>query len=131
TCAQVLAHDPDHADTLHLLGLLSMQDKQYDTAVEWLSRAIRRNPKPVYLRSLGTALRSQGRHEEALRVFDKALQLKPDDADLWRNLGNALAELAQADDAILAFAYALKLNPRDFEAAHKAAILTYQAQRYE
>ena len=52
---------------LHLMGLLSLQAKQYDLAVEWIARAIRQDPKPEYLASLGTALQQQGRHEEALQ----------------------------------------------------------------
>ncbi|MGO8911146.1 MAG: tetratricopeptide repeat protein [Bradyrhizobium sp.] len=36
---------------------------------------------------VGTALLNQGRREEALAIFDKTVQLKPDNADLWRNLG--------------------------------------------
>src|SRR5258708_5160736 len=78
-CRQALAHDPDHADTLHLMGLLSLHANQHDLAVEWLSRAIRREPRPAYLASLGTALLNQGRREDALKTFDKAVQLKPDD----------------------------------------------------
>ena len=37
----------EHADTLHLLGLLCVHTKQLDHAVEWLWRAIRREPKPL------------------------------------------------------------------------------------
>jgi tetratricopeptide (TPR) repeat protein len=37
---QALAADPNHADTLHLMGLLSLQAKQYNHAVEWIARAI-------------------------------------------------------------------------------------------
>ena len=39
-CQQALAIDPDHADTLHLMGLLSLDARQYDHALEWISRAI-------------------------------------------------------------------------------------------
>jgi tetratricopeptide (TPR) repeat protein len=128
---QALALDSDHADTLHLMGLLSLHAKQPDQAVEWISRAIRRDPKPVYLTSLGTTLLDQGRREEALQVFDKAVQLKPDDADLWRNLGDALVEAGRSGEAILAFQQALKLNPRHWDAASKVANLLYSAQRFE
>jgi tetratricopeptide (TPR) repeat protein len=38
---QALAADPNHADALHLMGLLSLQAKQYNHAVEWIARAIR------------------------------------------------------------------------------------------
>ena len=86
-CQQALAIDPGHAETLHLMGLLSLQSEQYDHAVEWISRALRQDPKAEYLYSLGTALRQQGRLEDALKAFDKAVQLKPDKAELWIGLG--------------------------------------------
>jgi tetratricopeptide (TPR) repeat protein len=38
---------------LHLLGQLSFDGGQYDHALEWLTRAIRQDPKPEYLASLG------------------------------------------------------------------------------
>src|SRR5271170_8071160 len=83
-CQQGLAADSDHADALHLMGLLSLHAEQLDLAVEWMSRAIRRDPKPQYLLSLGAILRNQGRLEEALLVFDKTLQLKPDAVELLK-----------------------------------------------
>jgi tetratricopeptide (TPR) repeat protein len=130
-CEQALALDGDHADTLHLLGCLALKAKQYDHAVEWISRAIRREPKPSYLTSLGTTLLHQGRREDALQVFDKAVQLAPGDADLWRDLGNALVEVERTTDAILSFQQALKLDPRHWDAAHKAALLLFGAERFE
>ena len=33
-CQQALALDPGHADSLHLMGLLSIQSQQYDHAIE-------------------------------------------------------------------------------------------------
>jgi tetratricopeptide (TPR) repeat protein/ADP-heptose:LPS heptosyltransferase len=130
-CQQALALDGDHADTLHLMGLLCIHTKQLDHAVEWLSRAIRREPKPLYLTTLGTALLHQGQGPEALTVFEKAIELKPDDAELWRNLGLALGELGRNDEAILSFQHALKLEPGFWDAANKAAILLHQAARFE
>src|ERR1700743_225497 len=76
---KALALDAEHADTLHLLGLISLHSKQYDHAVEWISRAIRKDPKTDYLTSLARALQNQGRREQALAVFEKAVHLKPDD----------------------------------------------------
>lgn len=65
-CAQqALVIDPDHADALHLMGLLCVRSGQYDHAVEWFGRAIRQNPKPEYLSNLGIALKQGGRLDEA------------------------------------------------------------------
>jgi tetratricopeptide (TPR) repeat protein len=130
-CKQALAIDPNHAGTLHLMGLLSLQAEQYDHAAEWLARAIRQDPNPVYLLSLGTTLQRQGRRDEALQVFDKAVQLKPNDAGLWRNLGNALIDLDRPDDAILTFQHVLKLDPQHADAAFRIGFLLHQLGRLE
>ena len=130
-CREALALDADHADTLNLMGLSALQAEQYDHAVEWISRAIRQEPKPFYLTSLGTCLSRQGRHEEALQAFDKAVQLKPDDAELWRDLGNMLVALGRTHEAILSFQHALRLNPQHWEAANQCAILLHGLGRVE
>jgi Flp pilus assembly protein TadD len=67
-CRQALEASPDHAQTLHLVGQISLHAKQYDHATEWISRAIRLDPKVEYLASLGITLQQQGRREEA-RLF--------------------------------------------------------------
>src|ERR1700761_2300636 len=67
-CEQALAIDPDHAATLYLLGLVSLDAGQYDHAIAWLSRAIRQHPEPAYLASLGSALQRQGRLQDALKA---------------------------------------------------------------
>jgi tetratricopeptide (TPR) repeat protein/ADP-heptose:LPS heptosyltransferase len=130
-CEQALAADPAHADSLHLMGLLSLQSQQYDHAVEWISRAIQQNPKPGYLVSLGTTLRRQGRHDEALQVYDKAIQIKPDDGQLWKKLGEALIDLERRPDALLAFQHVLKLDPHDWHAAALCGILLNETGRPE
>jgi tetratricopeptide (TPR) repeat protein len=131
-CAeQALRADPAHADAMHLMGLLLLDAKEYDHAVDWFSRAIRRDPKPLYLTNLGTALLAQSRFEEALRVFEKALQLKSDDAELWTNLGRALVEAGRPEDAIPTFQHALRLNPQHWDAACRSALLFLDLERYE
>jgi tetratricopeptide (TPR) repeat protein len=128
---QALAIDANHADTLHLMGLLCCRTKQYDHAVEWLARAIRQDPKPEYLSSLGTALQRQGRHEEALKAFDKAVQLKPGEAGLWTNLGHILVDLRRLDEAVLCYQRMLQLNPRDWDAISKSGLALHQAGRFQ
>src|SRR5579871_4544338 len=76
-CQRALTLDAGNADILHLMGFINLQQEQYDVAIAWIARAIQQgSPKPIYLWSLGSALQSQGRHEEALKAFDKAVQLK-------------------------------------------------------
>ena len=130
-CQRALALDSGHADSLHLMGLLSLHAAQYDHAVEWTSRAIAQDPRPEFLFSLGTALRHQRRFQEAVNVFDKAVQLKPDKAELWTALGRALVDLERRDEALLSFQHALKLNPQLWDAAHESGTLLNRMGRRE
>src|SRR6185437_15698292 len=131
-CAQhALTLDPNHAGTLHLLGQLAFDSRQYDHALEWLTRAIRQDPRPEYLASLGSTLQRQGRHDDALKAFDKAVQLRPDDADLWKDLGGGLAELRRIDEALLSFQHALKLKPDHWDAAYRCGFLLREMGRPE
>jgi len=130
-CQKLLAADPHHAGALHLMGLIALQDKQYDHAVEWIVRAIAQAPRPDYLSSLGIALSRQGRHDEALKAFDSAVQLAPNDATLWKQLGDALLQVQRYDHALLAFQHVLKLDARNQDAAYKSGVLLHDAGRYE
>jgi tetratricopeptide (TPR) repeat protein len=130
-CEQALTADSSHADTLHLMGLLSLQAKQYDHAVEWIGRAIRQSPKAEYLSNLGMVLREQGRLDESLKVFDKAIQLQPDDPQLWHHLAGVLAALGRYADALLSWQHALELDPQHGEAAYRCGMLLHEAQRLE
>jgi tetratricopeptide (TPR) repeat protein len=130
-CQQALAADANHADALHLMGLLALHARQYDHALEWIARAIGQDPRAEYLASLGTTLQQQGRREEALAACDKAVQLKPDDAELWKQLGNILLELERYDHALLSFQHVLKLDSRHQDAAYKSGVLLHQMGRFE
>lgn len=116
---------------MHLLGVLALHARQHDQAVEWFTRAIRKHPKAEYLSSLGIALKQQGRLDEALRVFDKAVQLKPDDAELWKHLAGGLAALGRVSEALLSYQHALKLDPSHWEAAYESGLLFYQSGRFD
>ncbi len=131
SCQRALAAESSHADSLHLMGLLSLHTKQYQAAVEWLARAIAQDPKPEYLSSLGTALQQQGRHEDALKAFDKAVQIRPDDPELWVNLGNALVAVKRPADALLTYQHALELDPGNWNASYRCGVLFFESGGFE
>jgi tetratricopeptide (TPR) repeat protein len=130
-CQRLLAADPNHADALHLMGLIALHNRQNDHALEWIARALAQDPKPDYLASLATVLARQGRHDETLKALDKAVQLAPDNAALWKQLGDALLQLQRYDHALLAFQHVLKLDPASQDAAYKSGVLLHDAGRFE
>jgi tetratricopeptide (TPR) repeat protein len=128
---RALEAKPDDPELLHLMASVCLDAGAFDHAVEWASRAIRKDPQPSYLATLGVALERAGRLEDASKVLDKAVQLKPDDAALWTRLGLVLRELKQLSEAVLCFQHALKLDPDHWEAASEGAVLLQQLGRLE
>jgi tetratricopeptide (TPR) repeat protein len=61
--------------------------------------------------SLGNALMSAGRPDEALAEFQTAVSLKPGSSENHCNVGVALASLNRMDEALAQFQIAVKLNP--------------------
>jgi tetratricopeptide (TPR) repeat protein len=67
----------------------------------------------IALDNFGNALFDKGRIDEAIRQFQEALRLKPDDANAHYNLGAALGAMGQYDEAIPQFQTAIRLKPND------------------
>jgi tetratricopeptide (TPR) repeat protein len=130
-CEQALALDPNNAQTMHLMGLLSLQAKHYDQAIAWVARASQRDRKTDYLGGLGIALQQQGLHQEALKALDKAVQLRPDDVELWINHGNALAKLERHADALVSYQRVLERDPAHADAAFGCGYVLLQLGRSE
>jgi Tfp pilus assembly protein PilF len=115
---QILAFDRNHADSLHLLGMIEYQAGNHAAAVERIRRAIAINKtQAAYHSNLGTVLQSEGRLDEAAACFQRALDLQPDSPEIHTNLGNIFHAQDRVDDAIASHQRALALKP-DVAEAH-------------
>jgi tetratricopeptide (TPR) repeat protein len=130
-CQQALALDAGHADSLHLMGLLCLEQGLHEVAVAWIARAIQQSPEARYLSSLGIALHRQGRHDEAVKALDTAVQLKPADAAIWANFGIVLEAIERPSDALSCFQRTLLLDPCHLAASFRSAVLLGQLGRLE
>jgi tetratricopeptide (TPR) repeat protein len=130
-CEQALAIDPLHIDSLQLMGLLCLQAKQYDHAIEWIARANRQDPKAQHLISLGIALTQQGLHGEAFKAFDEAIRIMPGDVEIWLHHGNALANLQRPADAVTSYQHVLRLDPQHMDASFRCGLLLRDLKRFE
>ena len=115
---QVLAVNPRHADSLHLLGVIAYQTERRELAAELIGKAIAINPREASSHSnLGNLLLQQGRLGEAVAHYQSALALKPDFAEAHNNLGNALKAQNEYGEAMEHFKRAIALKP-DYAEAH-------------
>ncbi|CAH2602747.1 Tetratricopeptide repeat protein [Rhodovastum atsumiense] len=109
---QVLAVDPRHADSLHLLGLVSHQRGHMAEAVDLIARAIGlRGAVPVYHANLAVVLKAQGRAEAALAARQAVARLQPESAEAQLNLALAFGDLGRLAEAEAACRAALRLAP--------------------
>ncbi|WP_153099078.1 tetratricopeptide repeat protein [Paraburkholderia hayleyella] len=118
---QVLEIQPQHADALHLLGLIAHQFGQYETASELIMAAIERNPQAFYYFNLGNVMQAHNRPAAAAECFIQAIALQADYADAYNNLGNAQRALKQHEAAVESFCTALKLRPDHAQANNNLA----------
>jgi protein O-GlcNAc transferase len=114
---QVLAAQPEHADALHLLGVMAHQAGRHELAIDLIGRAIKQNgTNAIYFSNLGCALRDLGRSEEAVSAFEQAIRIKPDFAQAHLSLGAALKNRGRLDEAIAAYRKAHEIKPDLVEA---------------
>ena len=114
---EILAAHPDHADALHLLGVLALQEKNTRKAIDLIAAAIALNPQSAaYHCNLGIALQENKQLELALESYDRALRLSPQYAQAHYNRGNALRALQQGQAALASYERAIALKADDADA---------------
>ncbi len=116
---QILAQQPDHADALHLLGMLVAQTGQLAAAVELFRQTIRLRPDFAVAHSnLGNVLARSGRIDEAIASYRQAVRVNPEYAEAYSNLGSASRSAGQLDEAIASYQKANGLKPDLAEAQY-------------
>lgn len=131
-CRTILVLEPDHADALHLLGLVCLGNRRLDEALELIAHAIELNAgESQYHASHGLVLAELGQFTPAIEAYLLAVQIEPDFAEAFYNLGIAYRCDGQVDRAIQAYQKALELKPAFPEAMNNYAHALRQVGRLE
>lgn len=113
-CEELLEIKPDHAETLHLLGVSAFQTKNHRNAVDLIGRAIAIRPdNAVFHYNLGIVLNELKELTAATASFDKAVSLKPDYHLACLKRANALHELNMFEAALASYDQAITIKPED------------------
>jgi tetratricopeptide (TPR) repeat protein len=93
-------------------AVVNRNQKQYVQAAHYFEEALAVDPNHVPA-LLGSAecLSLLSRHEEALRVLDRAVNLAPESAEAWHQHGAALLALSRADEAVASLTKSTSLDP--------------------
>ena len=111
---EALSLDPNNLDALHMMGVVRLQQDKAGDAIDFIGRAIRRNPNVAQMHiNLGAALRRAGEPAKAAQAYRKASRLDPKAAEAHYNLGQALFDLQDFEGAIAAYRNSLAIDPSD------------------
>jgi tetratricopeptide (TPR) repeat protein len=128
---QILAADPRHFDTLHMLGILSAQQGREAEALEQLAAALAINPGDAKAWfNAANVQRSSARFAEALASYDKALALGSGGAEILIGRAAALRELERFEEALASLDKVLALRPDDLKALNNRGNILLDLKRF-
>lgn len=128
---RILQDLPNHADTLHLLGILSHQTGNAGLAIDLIQRAIAvQGPNAVFCGNLGSAYGLAGKHREAIEAFEQSLRFDPTLPQTHHNLGIAFLTVGNVEEAAAHFRETIRLQP-DHADAHYRLSLALQKQEQQ
>ncbi|NJL58351.1 MAG: tetratricopeptide repeat protein [Desulfobacteraceae bacterium] len=108
---RVLQEYPNHADTLHLYGLLAHQEKDHERGIALIRKAIAISPKTaVYQSNLGIILYELEQYDAAVFHYQKAIELEPTQPGAYYNLGLVLKMQGRWEEAFSVFQKAAEID---------------------
>jgi tetratricopeptide (TPR) repeat protein len=129
---QILAIDPRHADSLHLLGVIAHQCGRDAEALDMISKAIALNDQVADFHcNMGVVLFALGRLQEAVAHYARAITLEPGHVSSYNNFGNALIELGRPQEGEARLRRAIELKPDLAEAHYNLGNILRMKARYE
>ena len=81
--------------------------------------------------SRGITFKSQGRYNEAIQCYDRALEIDPEKAIAWTSKGLALDDLGRYDEAIQCYDHALEIDPKDTGTWNYKGLAIMNLDRYD
>jgi len=98
-------------------------------AMKALVLAVQQAPHPDPARSCVVAANAASlatRHEDAIRLLQRAVQAAPNYAYAWNLLGHEQLAVGNMDDAMASFQAALKADPRHYHAMYGQGMVHYR-----
>jgi tetratricopeptide (TPR) repeat protein len=92
------------AKSLYYIGLAFYMKEDDNNCIKFMNLSLDKDPKdpaPYYIKA--STLNYMKSYDEAIKVFQKAINLKPDDAEFYSGLGDAYYNSEKLDFALEAF----------------------------
>ena len=108
----ILSRDPNHAESLHLAGLITAQTGEPEAGARMIRRAMECSAGHApHHNSLALAYRLLGRDQDAVAEYRSAATLRPGSAEIHNNLAATLRMLGQHEEAVAEYRRAAACAP--------------------
>lgn len=129
---QILAAQPGHFDSLHLLAVLSYERGEYAQALGQIALLLAKDPdNSTVLNHRGLALSALKRFEEAVVSYDRALAVQPDYVEALCHRGDALKELGRLEEALASYDRAIARRADYADAFCNRGVVLHKMRRYD
>jgi len=102
------------------LGILNWRNGNFEKADELLQDAIKAAIRlednwfeAECFNAIALVKFAQGKNDEAIDAYKRAIEIAPEQIFVWNNLGNLCLKIMRNDEAMLAFQKTLEHNPKD------------------
>jgi predicted O-linked N-acetylglucosamine transferase (SPINDLY family) len=129
---KLLIKDQNNFELINLLGVISLQQKNFNDAITKFNKAISINSNHHALyNNLGVAYKETEQYDNAIKNFKRATELNPNYAEAYNNLGIILKKKYQYKEAFNNYKTAIELNPNYAEAYNNLGLLYGNIKNYK
>lgn len=127
---KALRLQPENPEPLLLLGQTLIAHHHLTAAVSTMRLFLAGDPDSAQgHNNLGTALARQGKLEQAIAHYSRAVQIDPEFAKAFSNLGSALARQGKLEKAITQYSTAVRIDPGSADFHYKLAVALTERRR--
>ena len=129
---KIIKKYPNNFEVINLLGIISLQLKNYNEAIILINKAIGINPNHHALyNNLGVSYKELFEHDNAIKAFNKAIELNPIYAEAYNNLGIVYKNINQYDEAYKNYSKSIELKVNYAEAYNNLGVLYKELKKYD
>ena len=113
---QILEIEPNHFQSLALLGALFLQIKEFDLAKPLLEKVVQIDPNNLDANNnLGIIFKELGEPKKAIKFYEKVIEINPNYIHAKINLGIVHQDLGDFKKAVSCYEKAIEINPNHAE----------------
>lgn len=128
---KVLGIYPDIRGMQLSVGLIYLQQKNYEQAAAHLEKALQEEDSFVTAINLGAALIGLKEYDRAETYFKRAMELEPGNPQCHKNLADLYRKMNRVDEAVFHFRKYLDLRPGDLDTRQSYALFLTKTGRWK